>query len=560
MAKPFDDPQRAIKAAVSGDVIHITQGSYHGKLGVGYLVIEKRGLTLAGGYKDASFKERNPFKYPTMVVENPDSKSSTFGGGYIRVDMGNRVNDHESTTIDGFWFDRKGQNSYVPPTEPPAKCPGCLSCPTGSNTKPVIDFEHPDCHIRNSVFMNTALYAIRLNGDGSSLENNLFLNTNYAGIEIFGKGRKIAKGYPFHRFLLKNNTFVSVWNCCSLERGAGSFLVHAGGADVTLEDNIFHLSSGNTQSLGYGIKDERNFKADKWIHLRNNSFSQLRGGIATVYMTDLNASANIDWMKQLGDTPWEVKGNDDENPFFEFDKDWLESYTKATPRQDPNDIKVNMDHFNQMRRMLGLPLDAGSVDRGGGFLAWHYPIEHVKKGGFFTPSNPKLKGRGIQAGGGFAIQRASLLEAAGAGDETAAAAPSDREYQEVTFEKLWDEGDSLVDQAVKFKAYYSGKDSSYGAGFGKKAVAYLEGADKNTHTIYKLRAVPEWEQSYFLKGYVAAGSAAGSYVDTKAKRTCGAKGDCEHSFTVHGVVKKAGSKLSGKVPQIVIAVDAITGD
>jgi len=51
-----------------------------------------------------------------------------------------------------------------------------------------------------------------------------------------------------------------------------------------------------------------------------------------------------------------------------------------------------------------------------------------------------------------------------------------------------------------------------------------------------------------------------SYVDTKAKRPCSTKGDCAQSFMVYGVVKKAGAKLSGKGPQVVIAIDKIDAD
>ncbi|MBN2494835.1 MAG: right-handed parallel beta-helix repeat-containing protein [Deltaproteobacteria bacterium] len=557
-AKPFGDPQKAISGAVSGDVIHVTQGEYYGKLKVGYLVVDKRGLTLVGGYKDKTFSERNPFKYPTTVGKHPKSKSSTFQGSDIRVHMGNRICDHESTTIDGFWFDRKAQNGYAPLDASPDKCPGCLGVPLGSNTKPIIWFEHPDCHVRNCVFMNSALYAIRLTGDGSSAENNLFLNTNYCGIDSYNKGRKLGKGYQFSKILVKNNTFVSVWNCCSLERGAGSFIIN-GGADITVTDNIFHLSNGNNASMGYTVKDERNFKADQWIHFLRNSVSQIRGGIATVFMTELNASANIDNLSDLGDTPWEVADNDTENPMFKFDKDWFDRYSRALPKQDPSSIKVNMDDFNKMRRMMGLPLDAGKQNLGGQFLAVWYPIEHVQTGAFWKPSNPKLKGRGLNADGPFPIVKAKLVGEGSAG-VAAATPPPDRDYQKIDWGTLWSNGANMIDKAVEIKVYYAGYDGNYASGFGKNAKPYLDGADRNSHKILLLRKIEEMERGVHpLKGFVPMGSAGMAYIDKKAKRQCDRKNPCNFSFVVRGVIKKSGAKYNGgQGPQIVIAIDSIS--
>lgn len=561
---PFDDAQRALDKAVSGDVIHVAQGEYFGKLKVGYWVIERRGLTLVGGYRDATFTERNPFKYPTVVKRHPDSKNATFEGASIRVHSPSKPvpYDHQSTTVDGFWFDRKDENSYGDLALPPDKCPGCLAVPTGSNTKPVLWFEAPDCHIRNSVFMNTALYAVRVTGDGSSIENNLFLNTNYAAIDIYGKGEKLGKGYQFPKFLIQGNTFVSAWNCCSLERGAGSFFVHNGGADVTLRGNLFHMSTGNAQSMGYAIKDEKNFKGDKWIHLLDNSFSQLRGGLATVYMTQLTASANIDFLKDLADTPWEVAGNDDENPYFELDKTWFERYVQAMPRQDPQTIKVDMDGFNKMRRMLGLPLDAGTVDLGGRYLALWYPVEHVRGGSFFRPTNPKLASRGVRAEGEFPVVRAPLLSASAAGGASTAVAapPPDRDYQKVEWAALWTEGEALDGKAIELKTYWTKFDSVFGSGLGKKLVPYVEGADAKSHKIALLRPIPDSDSSStVIKAYVALGSAPLSYIESNAKRPCPANGSCDSAFVVRGVVKKAGAKVgTGKAPQIVILVDTIT--
>ena len=552
--KPFNEIQKAIDQAAMGDVIHVTQGVFSGKLRVGYLVIDKRGLTLAGGYKDTAFSERNPFKYPTIIAEDPKSKNESFDGGFIRITKSGSVVEHQSTTIDGFWFDRMKQNGYDKK--------GNLSVPLSSNMKPIIEFEQMDCHILNSVFMNSANYAVRLNGDGSSVENCLFVNVNYAGIDIFGKGSKMGKGYSFSKFVIKHSTFVSAWNCCSLERGAGSFIFHSGNADITITDNIFHLSSGNSSSMGYVFKDEKNFKAEPWIHFRNNSISQMRGGIATIYMPDLSASINIDYLADLSDTHLDSSGNDEENPFFNFDKEWFKRYVSVIPDEDVSNKKVNMDHYNQMRRMLGLPLDGGTRERGVNLGTW-YPVEHVKTGAFFTPTNDKIRKRGVQAAGPFPVVKGVLLAAASPDTTENGSAAMDKEYKKIDWATLWTQGESLADQPVEFTAYYLGNDSSFTSGFGKNARLYLEGADNTTHKIIQLRKIEEFEKDdYPLKGYVKIGSEALNYLNKKARSPSSNKKQASnYSFVVRGVVKKAGDKVNmGKGPQIVIDIDSLSAD
>lgn len=549
-ASPIGGLHQAIDKAVAGDVIHVAQGTYHGKLSIGFIVIDKPGLTLCGGYKDATFAERNPFLYPTLIAEDPANKGSAFEGGYVRAEKAGAPTVHDSTTIDGFWFDRKGQNSY--------DVKGNLTVPTGSNTKPVIDFESPDCHVRNCVFLNTALYALRLNGDGSSVENCLFANVNYCGIELFGKGRKLEKGYPFHRFTVKNNTFFAIWNVSSLEAGAGAAITHSGNAHVEVTDNIFCLSMGQPTSMGWAVKDLKNMKADRWIRFQRNSCSQLRGGILLYYDPDTTASIAV-WEKaeQLAETNLdEPEGNDLENPLFKLDPGWFERFVSVVPHEDVSNKKVDMDDYNKWARLLGRPLQDVPRAMGANF-GTPYPIEHVQQGALWTTENAALKGRGVQAQGPFPVVKAALLAAAG-GDEAAEEAPPAGDYEQIDWDGLMTRGEELVDKPVKLTCYYEKWDTGFTFGSGKDAKPYLTGTAATSHKILALRRVPEMVKGDpTIKGYVKLGSAAMSYVDKRAKRP-GGRGACEFSFVVHAVVRKSEGKLMGKGPQVVLEVQAIT--
>jgi hypothetical protein len=546
---PFKGIYKATDKATSGDVIHVVQGTYHGKLKCGYVVIDKPGLTVVGGYKDGTFAERNPFLYPTTIKAHPKAKGSKFAGGYFRTKKGGKPTKHESTTIDGFWFDRKEENSY--------SVDGNLGVPLGSNTKPVIWFQEPDCHIRNCVFLNTALYAVRITGDENSIENCLFVNSNYCAVDLYGKSRKIGKGYPFNKMKIAHCTFFSMWNAVSLEEAAGSAIMHNGGAQVEITDNIFHLSSGNNASKGWALKDVRNFKGDQWITFNRNSVSQMRGGIYIFYDPDQTATIGI-WedIADLEETNMaEAVDNDQENPFYDLDKEWFARYVSVIPHEDVSNKKVKMDDYNKMARLLGKPLQDVPRKMGKNMGVW-YPVEHVKTGAFWKPTNEKVKKRGVQAAGPFPIVRGKLLGPATPAGEAAAEAPK-RDYQEVDWDTLWTTGEKLVDKPIKLKCYYMKWDASYGAGFGKKAKPYLPGADKTTHKILALREVPEMDKgSHTIKGFMRMGSAAANYVEKRAKRS-GGRGECNFSFVVYGVVKKAGAKLFGKVPQIIIEIDTI---
>jgi hypothetical protein len=515
IGNPFNEIQKAIDSAEIGDVIHVAQGTYTGKLRVGYLVIDKRGLTLVGGYKDQKFGERNPFTYVTRISEDPKSKNSTFDGEYIRVTHAGSIKEHRSTTIDGFWFDRKGQNKYDDK--------GNLRVPSGSNIKPILTFQQPDCHVLNCVFVNSASYAVRVTGDGSSVRNCIFVNPNYAGIDVYGKGETISSGYQYPKILIDHCTFVSAWNSSSDERGAGSFIVQNGGADLTISACIFNLSNGTSSSMGYVFKDEKNFKSEKWIHFIGNSVSRMKGGIASMYVSDLTASIDVVSPDDLKETHLDSDGNDTEDPGYEFDAGWLKRYKMA--------------------------------DQGKNLGTW-YPLADVESGAFFIPSNKKLAKRGVQTEGSFPVVKGKLLSGIADVDF------SNKEYREIDWATLWKDGESLVGKAVTFKAYYLGWDYSQASGFGEDKVYYMQGASEKSHKIISLRKIEAFESSeYPLKGYLRIGSKALDYIEKKARTySADKKKASAYSFIVSGTVKKAKAKVNmGNGPQIVIDIDSIEG-
>jgi len=199
-----------------------------------------------------------------------------------------------------------------------------------------------------------------------------------------------------------------------------------------------------------------------------------------------------------------------------------------------------------MLQALGLPIQQGSVNLGGAYLADYYPLESVKKGVFFKTDNEKLTGRGLQADIPFAIVKGSLVADKGSestGGEEGGAVPA-KEYKETDYNTLWTSGETMIDQPVKLRAYYMGTDSNYAAMSGGKNVPYLKDADKNTHIIIQLRKVEEMTaKEYPFKGYIVKGSEAENYINKKARKAATNKKELSaDAFIVYGVVRKAGPR------------------
>ena len=75
---PLKNIWKALDKAKPGDVIHIAEGKYSGKMSCGWIDMRKP-VTLLGGYAKG-FGERNPMKYHTLLrpptSRTPPNRSS----------------------------------------------------------------------------------------------------------------------------------------------------------------------------------------------------------------------------------------------------------------------------------------------------------------------------------------------------------------------------------------------------------------------------------------------------------------------------------------------------
>ena len=84
---PYKNLWKALSVAQDGDVIHVAEGNYPGKMKCGWFKMEKP-VSIFGGYS-ADFSQRNPLKFKTMFQprnEHNDKKAGAQGILHIELD------------------------------------------------------------------------------------------------------------------------------------------------------------------------------------------------------------------------------------------------------------------------------------------------------------------------------------------------------------------------------------------------------------------------------------------------------------------------------------------
>lgn len=338
--KPLKDPFQAIEKAQPGDIIHVSQGEYFGKLKSGYWTIKVSYLSMLGGY-DPDFKERDPWKRPTRLGFSPESKAYT-QGSFIRGE-----DDHKGFILDGFVFDGRDVNKY--------NAEGDL-LPADSSRNPLVQILSPDCEVRNSVFINGALGGVSVSGEGSIIENNIFVNHHWFAIML-------NAGNNSRSYVLRNNTILFSW----YDRADGTGSTSNGSGVYARTNTAVHLE-GNM--IGYSdVQAIFNPTEPKKVKVINNVFFK---SLFAHYSDGTQIAIDDKGMRFFSDAGFsDGNGNQTINPDLPLDKDWMTVYLNRTMRVPG---KVTMDDWNELRTLLGVPPIATGGKRATGY-ARPYPLK-----------------------------------------------------------------------------------------------------------------------------------------------------------------------------------------
>jgi hypothetical protein len=319
--KPFNDPWQALEKCQAGDTIHIAEGKYFGRLGVGQWEVPFDRVQLLGGYS-TDFKERDPWARPAQLLWDKSSKNAP---NQARVLV--RAKD---VVVDGITIDMRDQCEYQDPEQ------------TGRKDRNVeeaaITLNHAGT-VRNCVVVNPCQECV-VTPPGSTLENNLFVNAYVYAVRVNSGDAKAVTA-------IKGNTILFSWDNKSPGQGAyrGS-AIHLGqtaNADIT----------GNILAHNDNAAIYTNGKLDRTSVTKNvfamNLFANLMSGADGV-----KVAVDDQTMEMLEDLGLKAcDGNQCVPHELPLDPAWLDKYSKRTASQPG---KVVMDDWNEFRQLAGLPL------------------------------------------------------------------------------------------------------------------------------------------------------------------------------------------------------------
>jgi hypothetical protein len=334
-AMPFNDPWQALEKAEAGDALHVAEGKYYGRLGLGTWKIPYDNMQLIGGY-DRDFKTRDPWRHLTELLWDPASKNWP-----KEERLGSSA---KGVVIDGVVIDMKDQTHYTDETQTSRKDMPSENAMMFWNAVTV----------RNCVIVNPGNYGIVTTG-AALIENNLIVNAIGWAISI-----RMGQKEPA---TIRNNTMVFTWTYKDPGKGAyqGSPISLSGPALVT--NNI--IAHNDNHGILTTTAPDRVSITNNLFFM--NLFSNVKSGFdGKDFIVD---DKSMELLEEMGFKAYD--GNEIKNPQLPFDPVWLSRYQKRTAGSPG---KLVMDDFNKLRQALGLDLKGGAYNEAVG-VAPAYAIE-----------------------------------------------------------------------------------------------------------------------------------------------------------------------------------------
>jgi hypothetical protein len=345
-ANPFGDPWEALAKCESGDVIHIAEGRYSGRLQSGEWAIPFDNVTLMGGYK-ADWSARDPWQFKSVLIWDINSKNRP---------KGERLTANvKGAVIDGITIDMMEENEYSDDKRS-GRTDKSLSIGYGA-----LRLTNAGT-VRNCIFVNTGHEGVTC-PVGSTIENNLFLNTYDCALKI----NSVASGHPD----AKNPAIVK-------EQHVRLVVVRARAGQGPLQRRR-HPDGGPGDDRQEHLRALRQQRHLRDRHLERTSITN------NVFF--MNLFSNLKLFVEGRDVPVDDKtmelleecglkafdGNECVNPELPLDKDWLDATAKRT---SPCAARSRWTTGTSCARSWGLPLQ-GSGGAPASGIAPAYALEKV---------------------------------------------------------------------------------------------------------------------------------------------------------------------------------------
>lgn len=374
---------KALDVCEAGDVIHVAEGNYHGKMNCGGLEMKKP-VSLICGYSP-DFAERSPMRFPTMLRPTNKMVPTVPAQGMLKIDLPNIPAD-STIVIDGMIFDQTDANSYHGTEgKPEGFSEGMLTLPPAKGTKPNVSLAKDMLYaktngtlvIQNCLFLNgsnkNASLLIGHKSGQVKVLNNVFI-----GNRMLSCGVSTTNGQPYQvEFEFAYNTVLFTWTRTKALDTMGYGLRSEAGVIANIHNNIIGL---NTIA---GWDNTKGDPSKKKITLDNNIFFLNKAdGQVTMNNTPMGFNVADDSFDSLADMDGmeSVEGNQslsDPSLFANIlDPVYLNAFLSLTVSEttdyDPSSPE------NQFRAALGINT-VGKISTKVSMFANPYPYDSAVK-------------------------------------------------------------------------------------------------------------------------------------------------------------------------------------
>ncbi len=382
---PLKNIWKAVEKAQSGDVIHVAEGNYPGKMKCGWVQLDKP-VSLIGGYSP-DFTVRDPLKHKTMFQpknDQNDKKGSAMA--LLRIDFKNQKGF--KMLIDGLIFDDGFASSYHETKgkpegfdtgmwlEGPAmnklrdKFPSAnrysLFATLGYGTAGELE-------IRNCTFVNGSNFGVNINWfEGEvKMKNNVFCNNRMIGANV-----QSSNGQPGKvKWEFENNTVLFTWSRLNDLADMGFGVRVNANVEAEIENNIIGLNvlTGFDNTKGNG--------KTKKIQLDGNVFFLNRESDVQMTVSPSVAKVRVDCFEDLEGTDGieSIEDNVDlADPKVFADRINAKYLNSFLSMKYSEATKLDEGKCNGLRSVLGLPLQ-GTIKTTCDMYANRYPMEDALK-------------------------------------------------------------------------------------------------------------------------------------------------------------------------------------
>ena len=385
---PYKNLWKALEKAETGDVIHIAEGNYPGKMKCGWFKMTKP-VSLFGGYS-ADFTKRDPLKYKTMFQpgnEHNGKKGGALGLLHIEFEKSPmKAPKGFNIVIDGLIFDDGFASSYHAVKGKPAgfdtgmwlegpaknikdKFPSANRYSIYSATA---SRGEGDLTIKNCLFVNGSNMAVCLNWFKGKIAilNNVFCNNRMISINV-----SCSNGRERIDWECAYNTVLFTWSRLNDLADMGFGIRNNTNCNANIHHNIIGLN------VLTGFDNTKGNPKQKTTNLDNNVFFLNRESdvqmtvspsIAKVRVEDFEDLEGTDGIESIEDN---IDLKDPKVFAGRINAKYLNAFLSMKYSEK---TKLDPNKCNALRSVLGLPLQ-GTIKTTCDMYANRYPLEDALK-------------------------------------------------------------------------------------------------------------------------------------------------------------------------------------